>query len=64
MGKRGRKNYGLNCDDQELVINEVKEILKQKFHANSQRRKRIDQRCKFYKENRMFQNDGKVSIEN
>ena len=59
MGKRIRKKYGLNCDDQEPVINEVKETFKQKLHAKSQRRRRIDQRCKAYKQNRMFQNDGK-----
>ena len=57
--KRVMKKFGIYSKDQINTINETQEILKQKLMAKAQRRRRITSRCKFYRQNKLFQNDTK-----
>ena len=57
LGKRVKKKYDITKPNKMNKVNEIKEKLKQKLAAKAQRRKRIDQRCKFHWQNQTFCND-------
>ena len=55
--KKVMRKYRIYNKNQINKINETQEIIKQKLMAKAQRRRRIDSRCKFYRQNKLFQND-------
>ena len=72
MKERKVRNFERKCDiRRNQSLTEVKEIIKQQLQAKAQRIRRYDKRCKFYRQNKTFQEDtkrlyrelGKKSIE-
>ena len=70
-GRRVKKKYNINGPAPNDEIEAAKEVLKQKLLAKAQRRRRIDLRCKFFRQNKLYHQDtkrfyrelGKTSIE-
>ena len=59
LGRKTKRKYGISNNTQINILNSIRETLKQKLLAKAHRKRRIGLRCKFYRQNRLFNTDSK-----